>query len=182
MDNVIPVLRPDVVSIPTAPRPTPTPVRLQFSEVLAGSARALVRGAQAAVRSLPGAPLMAVAVRGGASVAAATSGSLSLGGSPAFSAQLSASPEGPGGSALASVGIAGGVAAGTGPSGIPSGGALGSTVDGGLEGSMAQAQQMNLYYLQVQEEVNAQNRTFTALSNVLEVEHNTAKSAIGNIH
>jgi hypothetical protein len=30
--------------------------------------------------------------------------------------------------------------------------------------------------------VNAQNRTFTALSNVLEVEHNTAKSAIGNIH
>ena len=47
---------------------------------------------------------------------------------------------------------------------------------------MAQAQQQNLYYLQVQEEVNAQNRTFTALSNVLEVEHSTAKAAIGNIH
>jgi hypothetical protein len=47
---------------------------------------------------------------------------------------------------------------------------------------MAQSQALNLYYLQVQEEVNAQNRTFTALSNVLEVEHNTAKSAIGNIH
>jgi hypothetical protein len=47
---------------------------------------------------------------------------------------------------------------------------------------MAQSEQMNLYYLQVQEQVNAQNRTYTALSNVLEVEHSTAKSAIGNIH
>ena len=54
--------------------------------------------------------------------------------------------------------------------------------DGGLESTMAQSEQMNLYYLQVQEEVNAQNRTYTALSNVLEVEHSTAKSAIGNIH
>jgi hypothetical protein len=41
---------------------------------------------------------------------------------------------------------------------------------------------MNLYYLQVQQEVNDQNRTFTALSNCLEVENNTAKSAISNIH
>jgi hypothetical protein len=47
---------------------------------------------------------------------------------------------------------------------------------------MAQSPQMNLYDLQVQEQVNAQNRTFTALSNVLEVEHSAAKSAIGNIH
>jgi hypothetical protein len=171
MDNVIAPVRPDVVSISTAPRPTPTPVRVQFSEVLAGSARALVRGAQAAVRSLPGAPIMAVAVRGGSSVA--TSASVTLGGSSAFSAPLGAAPpEGPGGAALAGVAVAG-----VGP-GAGSGGA----VDGGLESSMAQAQQMNLYYLQVQEQVNAQNRTFTALSNVLEVEHNTAKSAIGNIH
>jgi hypothetical protein len=114
---------------------------------------------------------MAVAVRGGSSVA--TSASVTLGGSSAFSAPLGAAPpEGPGGAALAGVAVAG-----VGP-GAGSGGA----VDGGLESSMAQAQQMNLYYLQVQEQVNAQNRTFTALSNVLEVEHNTAKSAIGNIH
>jgi hypothetical protein len=57
-----------------------------------------------------------------------------------------------------------------------------STTDGGLEGTLAQDQQLNLYYLQIQEEVNAQNRTFTALSNVMEVEHSTAKAAIGNIH
>jgi hypothetical protein len=54
--------------------------------------------------------------------------------------------------------------------------------DGSLEGSIAQEQQMNLYYLQIQEQVNEQNRTYSALSNVLEVEHNTAKTAIGNIH
>ena len=61
------------------------------------------------------------------------------------------------------------------------GNVLGSTADGSLEGTLAQQQELNLYYLQIQEEVNAQNRTFSALSNVLEVEHSTAKTAIGNI-
>ena len=41
---------------------------------------------------------------------------------------------------------------------------------------------MTLYYLQIQEQVNEQNRVYTALSNVIEVEHNTAKAAITNIH
>ena len=40
---------------------------------------------------------------------------------------------------------------------------------------------MNLYYLQVQEAVNAQNRSFTTLSNVLKAQHDTVKTAIGNI-
>jgi hypothetical protein len=40
---------------------------------------------------------------------------------------------------------------------------------------------MNLYYLQIQEAVNSQNRSFTALSNVLKAEHDTVKTAIGNI-
>jgi hypothetical protein len=82
-------------------------------------------------------------------------------GSPA----LTVAPEGP----------SGGVGVGTTP-------AAAGTQDGSLEGTIAQQQEMSLYYLQIQEEVNAQNRTFSALSNVLEVEHNTAKTAIGNIH
>lgn len=62
-------------------------------------------------------------------------------------------------------------------------GTSGSATDGtNLEGTLAQDQQLNMYYLQVQEQVNAQNRTFTALTNVLEVEHSTAKAAITNIH
>jgi hypothetical protein len=40
---------------------------------------------------------------------------------------------------------------------------------------------MNHYSLQIQEAVNAQNRSFTALSNVLKAEHDTVKTAIGNI-
>jgi len=176
MESNIAPIRPDVVSVQTTPRPTPTPVRVQFSEVLAGGARAIVRGAQAAVSVLPGSSLMAVALRGGSTAALASPGTI---GASAFSSPtgglgISAaaiSPEGPG--------LAAGI--GGGSPGV-AGGAAGAAGDGGLESSLAQEQEMNLYYLQIQEQVNAQNRTFTALSNVLEVEHNTAKAAIGNIH
>jgi hypothetical protein len=140
---------------------------VQFSEVLAGGARALVRGAQAALNALPGSPLMAVAVRGpGSGVPTTTAMEATVPMSMhSASAGVTVAPEGPGG---------GGVATTT-------TGTAGSQ-DGSLEGTIAQQQEMSLYYLQVQEEVNAQNRTFSALSNVLEVEHNTAKTAIGNIH
>jgi len=164
MDNTIPTVRPDVVALETTPRPTATPVRVQFSEVLAGGARALVQGAQAAVRALPGAPVVAAAVRGG-----------SLGASLPAGAP-GAAPEGPSAGRLAA-GVP--AAAAMLPAG---GGAAAGLADGSIEGSLAQSQQMNLYYLQIQQQVNDDNRTFTLLSNVLEVEHNTAKSAIGNIH
>jgi hypothetical protein len=162
MDNTIPPVRSDVVSVPTGPRPTAAPVRVQFSEVLSGSARALVRGAQAALHALPGSPVMAVAVRGGGSgvpFMGAPAGAPSSGAPYGVAAEGGAAPEGPG-------------ATGSGATG---------TADGSLEGTLAQQQELNLYYLQIQEEVNAQNRTFSALSNVLEVEHSTAKTAIGNI-
>ena len=168
MDNTIPAFRPDVVALETTPRPTAAPVRVQFSEVLSGvlsgGARALVQGAQAAVRALPGVPVFAAAVRGGSLALSNAPGASSVG------RAAGATPEGPsalGGQAMAPlVGAGGGAGAG----------------DAGIEGSLAQSQQMNLYYLQVQEQVNSENRTFTLLSNVLEVEHNTAKSAIANIH
>jgi hypothetical protein len=185
MDNTISVSstsRADVVAVQTQPRPTATPVRVQFADVLAGGAQALVRGAQAAVSAIPGAPLVAVAVRGGGSSAAGGGALSGLGGLRSVASSVTVgTPEGPGGTTAGAglgpslVGV-GGTSAGVG------GASTGSTSDGGLESTMAQSEQMNLYYLQVQEEVNAQNRTYTALSNVLEVEHSTAKSAIGNIH
>ncbi len=170
MDTRSSPIRPDVVSVQTLPRPTATPVRVQFSDVLAGSARALVQGAEAAVRTLPGAPLVAAALRGASSPVGGQSSSAGTGFTVA-SASVPQAPEGPGGSTAA------GSALGASLTGAASG-----TSDASIESSMAQSQQMNLYYLQVQEQVNTQNRTFTALSNVLEVEHSTAKSAIGNIH
>lgn len=39
----------------------------------------------------------------------------------------------------------------------------------------------NLQYLQLQEKMQAENRQFTVLSNVMKTKHDTAKSAIGNI-
>ena len=179
MDNRI-SSRADVVTVQTQPRPTATPVRVQFADVLAGGAQALVRGAQAAMSAIPGAPLAAVAIRGGGgglgSSVGPGSGLSGLGGLRSVASAVTVgTPEGPGG-ATAGVGLAG-------VGGMSLGGSsTGGTADGGIESTMAQSEQMNLYYLQVQEEVNAQNRTYTALSNVLEVEHSTAKSAIGNIH
>jgi hypothetical protein len=179
MDNRI--SRADVVAVQTQPRPTATPVRVQFADVLAGGAQALVRGAQAAVSAIPGAPLAAVAVRGGGTTMAVGATGTGLSGLGSFRSVASAvtvgTPEGPGG-ATGGTGLAGVGAMGVGPGGA----STGTPSDGGIESTMAQSEQMNLYYLQVQEEVNAQNRTYTALSNVLEVEHSTAKSAIGNIH
>ena len=166
-------VRTDVVGVETMPRPTATPPRVRFSEVLSGGAQALVSGAQAALRTLPGAPLMAVAVRsGGVNLPPVSSGVGTISSQPLTpQAGISAAlPEGPGGSSTAIGTVSVGTSASSG------------ATDGSLEGSIAQEQQMNLYYLQIQEEVNAQNRTFSALSNVLEVEHNTAKTAIGNIH
>ena len=168
METTIPTLRSDVVAVPTSPRPTAIPPRVQFADVLAGGARALVTGAQAAVRALPGAPLVAVALRGGPSASTTASATVAIGGASPPLPPTGSAPEGPGGSSSPAI--------------VSSPSSATGTPDGGIESSMAQAEQMNLYYLQVQEEVNSQNRTFTALSNVLEVEHSTAKAAIGNIH
>lgn len=173
MDNTIPpgpAVRPDVVSVETAARPTPKTIGAPFSEVLTGGARAFVRGATAAARTLPGSPIVALALRGGG------------GSSYSPTSFPVASPEGPQTPGFSPAGAGGGMSPVGLGSGNPADGSAMGTNDPSISSALAQDQQMNLYYLQVQEEVNAQNRTYTALSNVIEVEHNTAKTAIGNIH
>jgi hypothetical protein len=183
MDSPSIASRPDVTVATTAPRVTPTPDRGAFKQVLAQS---LVRGAETAMKMLPGSPLMAVAVRGGNGPGGALGVPMTgIGSSPVRSGGIS--PEGPGGisrvnnpvaqtAAHAALSSATGASTGTpGTSGVP--GAEG----GSLESSLQQSQDMNLYYLQIQEAVNSQNRSFTALSNVLKAEHDTVKTAIGNI-
>ena len=51
----------------------------------------------------------------------------------------------------------------------------------GVEQTLAQTQEFNLYYLQLQEQMSAENRSYTAMSNVLKSRHETVKNAIGNI-
>jgi hypothetical protein len=58
------------------------------------------------------------------------------------------------------------------------------TVAGGadLEQQSAEMDQsFNLQYLQLQQDMQAQNRQFTLISNIMKVKHDTAKNAINNI-
>ena len=175
--------RPDVTVATTAPRVTPTPDRGVFKRVLTQS---LVRGAETAMKVLPGGPLMAVAVRGGGGPGA-LGVPLTGTGSPLRSG--SGAPEGPGAGATRGGSALGGAVQSVGSSALasptgaaqPGGAGSAGAEGGGLESSLQQSQEMNLYYLQIQEAVNAQNRSFTALSNVLKAEHDTVKTAIGNI-
>ena len=45
-----------------------------------------------------------------------------------------------------------------------------------------EARTFNLQYLQLQEHVQRESREFSAVSNVMKVKHDSAKSAINNIH
>jgi hypothetical protein len=121
------------------------------------SAQAVVGGAEQAVRRLPGGPILAAAIRPGPS--APSNGR--------NSAEGSAGTAGGGGGAGGGVGGVGG--------GEPGG------AGGSVEDTLARNQDMNLYYLDLQERISAENRTYTALSNVLKARHDTVKNAIGNI-
>lgn len=164
-----PAGRVDLAISRSAPRVTPTPARTRFGEVLAQGA---VRGAEGAARMLPGSPLMAVALRGGSGLAQQAIASGGRG--PRTSAALG------GGLGVVGPGGVGGLAgAPEGPGGVGAGGA--GTEASTAENALLQSQEMNLYYLELQEAMNAQNRSYTALSNVLKAQHETVKTAIGNI-
>jgi hypothetical protein len=149
----------DISTTTTAPRATPADqTGTRFADVVS---RTAVAGAEQAATMVPGAPIMAVALRSGfqslpmpGRTPMTTMGPAAIAGAPA----------------AAGAGAEGPVAVATSPAG-----------EGGVESSLAQAQEMNLYFLQIQEQVNAQNRSFTTLSNVLKAEHDTVKTAIGNI-
>ncbi|MBL8607654.1 MAG: hypothetical protein JNL38_10050 [Myxococcales bacterium] len=155
----------DIQTQTSAPRATPTDqTGTRFADVVAKTA---VKGAEQAATMIPGAPVMAVALRSGfqsVPMPSRLNGATSMG-APALG----------GGVAGAGTGAAGGSAA-EGPVAVAA-----SPAETGVESSLAQAQEMNLYFLQIQEQVNAQNRSFTTLSNVLKAEHDTVKTAIGNI-
>jgi hypothetical protein len=157
MDTKIPPFRTDVVTVPSMVRPTPTPVRVSFGEILAKGAGTLVAGAQAAMEVLPGGSLIAAAIRGGGGSGTTTpmmSGSFNNGMGRA---------EGPGSFTGTSVG-----------GGFGAGGAGGATSTSPATGSLDQS-------LQQSQEVNAQNQTFSTLSNVMKAEADTIKNAIGNL-
>lgn len=142
---------------PTAARVTPEPAR-PFQQVMSASSAAIVSGAEAAVSRLPGGSILAAAMRPGAS------GSYALSGANR--------PEGPVGTATSALSGSG--------LGAGSAGSL-STGDPSLQQVMSQDADQNLYYLKIQEQISAESRSYSAVSNVLKARHDTMKNAIGNI-
>ena len=121
-----------------------------FQAVMTAGAAAVVGGAEAAVQRLPGGPILAAAFR---STSGQTAGT---GGAPVTT---------PEGYPVAGAG-AGVVGAGNG--------------NGSLDGMLDQNSDKNLYYIALQERISAENRLYSAYSNVLRVRHETMKNAIGN--
>lgn len=140
----------DVIPTSTASRVTPR-TGAPFRDMVSRGAGAIVRGAEAAVTSLPGAPVVAAAVRGGSPVD---------GPSVRLDPGIRHSPTGTAENPLG--GLEGG--------GTPS-----------VEQALSQSQDFNLYFLQLQEQMAAENRAYSAMSNVLKARHDTVKNAIGNI-
>lgn len=136
----------------TAARTTPPPAR-PFRALVSSGTQAVVDGAEAAMRRLPGGPMLAAAIRpvGPAAVPAG------------------ARPEGPTGTATPEGGAAAGAA----------GGASGEAA--GIEDALARHADQNLYYLELQERISAESRAFSTISNVLKARHDTVKNAISNI-
>jgi hypothetical protein len=136
---------PLVTAGPIAPRTTDQPTR-PFQAVLQAGASAVVSSAEAAVRALPGGPILAAAFR-------PTSGQV------------------PAGS---------GVTGATTPEGVPLSGAGTTPSSPDVEGMLGENSDKNLYYIVLQERISAENRQYTAYSNVLRARHETMKNAIGN--
>jgi hypothetical protein len=137
----------------------------RFEAALQGATRALHAGVVGAV------DLAAPIVPFGTVLAGAVRGAAGTGGTGL-----------PGSLSLAS-------GAGTGLTGTGAGVAGAAATAGGtgdlLEATralQAEAQAMNLQYLQLQERMQQESREFTALSNVMKVKHDSARAAIANIH
>jgi len=132
-----------------------------FKAVMSAGANAILSGAEQAVTRLPGGPILAAALR----PSAGDVGAAQTGGGTA-QALGSSTPEGTAGTA----GLAGGTAA-------P--GAAGE--NGGVEAALNQSANQNLYFIEIQERISAESRSYSAISNVLKARHDTVKNAIGNI-
>lgn len=155
-----------VAASQSAPRVTATPAR-PFSAVMSASASAILLGAEQAVTRLPGGPILAAAFRPSA-----------IGGGPALSQSAAGLGVTSGGHAAAApVMTPEGSAGAGGEAGF--GGAAGSGQD--LESVMSEGADQNLYWLRMQERVNAESRDYSAMSNLLKARHETIKNAIGNI-
>lgn len=151
---------PSVYPTTTAPRVTPEPAR-PFQQVMNASSAAIVNGAEAAVTHLPGGSILAAAMR--PSGTGYGPGLAASAGNPYGPTASFNRAEGPTGTATS---VLGSSASGSDPS---------------IQQVLSQDADQNLYYLKLQEQISAESRGYSAVSNVLKARHDTMKNAIGNI-
>jgi hypothetical protein len=145
-----------VAAAPSAARVTAPPGQ-PFKAMMGAGANAILSGAEAAVTRLPGGPILAAALR----PSAGDAGAAPTGVGPTASLG-SSTPEGTAGTANLGSGSAGGE-------------------NGGVEAALNQSANQNLYFIEIQERISAESRSYSAISNVLKARHDTVKNAIGNI-
>lgn len=144
-----------------------------FRNVLTGGVGLLARGAAVATSVVAG-PVMAAAVReAGVGAANAVAGAgTGAGGRPPVAGGM-AGQRGGGG-------VGAPVVSGLTAAGIPASGS-----DQGdlatMHSMQRESQAFNLQLLELQEDVQQENRRFTTVSNVLRAKHDTAKAAVSNI-
>ena len=150
----------DVVVATTRPRQTTT-APSPFRDVLTGGVGLLVRGAAVATSVVAG-PVMAAAVR---EAGVGATGVLAGSARATTTGAVVGSSGGATGSLLSGLGAAGG-----------------DQSDLATAQSMQrESQAFNLQLLELQEDVQQENRRFTTVSNVLRAKHDTAKAAVSNI-
>jgi hypothetical protein len=149
----------------TRPRQTETPAA-PFRDLLAGGVSVLMGGAQVATHVL-GAPRLAAAIAGAESRAttALTGAPSSSLGNRVLTGATGAAPMATPASAAA----------------LPTGTGSDSSDLATMQSMQRESQVFNMQLLELQEEVQQENRRFTTLSNVLRAKHDTAKAAVSNI-
>ncbi len=139
----------------TTVRATPPSVGGRFRQALSDSAGVVLGGLEAVAGAVPGGSIVTAAVRGAGTSAGGASG-------------------GVGGASSALSESGGGGESAEAP-------ASGAAASGSVEGALAQSADQNMYFLKIQEQLQSENRRYSALSNVLKARHETVKNAIGNI-
>lgn len=122
-----------------------------FKSVLNASTLAVLSGAESAVRRLPGGEVIAAAVRPGVAAGAPFAST-----SPSAAGGVSTSP--------------------TDPTGAANGGS-----GGGIEDVLAKQSQDTMYYLNLQMQMQDENRYYTTMSNTMKARHDTVKNSISNL-
>ena len=145
-------------STATAPRTTAVPTR-PFQSMMNAGAGAVITGAEAAVTKLPGGAVLAAAIR-------PANPTLSFPGASVPGGGATPAPQTPEGYPA---------------SGASTPGAPTPASDPSMENLLSQDANQNLYYIALQERMSAENRFYTAYSNVLRVRHDSMKNAIGNL-